>query len=186
MQTKLLIVLITSILVITSCGSAAKLRRTVDTSSKDYQAINRVLKAKKGGKIILKETYVLDPSIHREIDVDQLLYISENDSLFYKVTADGKLTGKPLSTISKIGVDKKFGFGSNTAIYVLAMAAGIALTLAVEKDNRQNRDNISNLGAYRTPIYTIYGIGITVGLLAIANLLNSSAEPRNYVFYSVE
>lgn len=184
MREKLVSTLIIYALILSSCGSSARLSRKVNTIKKDYQAINAILKAKRGGKIILKEAYTFDPSIVKEIYVDELHFIN-NDSLFYKVTADGKLSGKPLSAISKIGVDRKFGFTSATAAYLTALAAGVAITLSADKNFRNSYD-YDVLGSFRVPIFTFLGTGLTVGLLGLANILNGSPAPKNYVFYTIE
>lgn len=179
----LVLILITSMFS-ASCASQINTSRKIRSSDKNYTTINNVLSRKKGGKIILKEPYSFDSSIVKEIFVDEF-HVINNDSLFYKVTADGKLIGKPLSAISKIGVDRKFGFNSASAAYLTALASGLAITLTADKNFRNNYD-YDVLGSLRVPVFTFLGIGLTVLTLGAANLINGSPTPNNYIFYTIE
>lgn len=153
------ILLIVSLL-LSSCASSVLVGRKINSSTKNYDHINKVMKKKKAGIIVLNETSSIDSTMHRTIEVEQLLYIdSVSDSLFYKVYEYSTISGKHLSEIYKIGTiksDKDF-FPNFSHLLVLT-----PVVASVIEANRIKDDP-----------YAVYAIGYIFVAGAVSSLVLS-------------
>lgn len=183
---KLTLIILIGAFTISSCASIPKVAGRINTSDKNYYSINKAMKNKKG-LIVLNDTYQLDPVRHRQFEVEELIYInSSSDSLFYKVFNSSKISGKHVSEIHKIGIEKKRHLTKNAKNSLLFGVSALAVGLALRNDRDEPYHELA-------VAYTLFaGIIIVPSIIAAAIFINipsssiTTANAENYIFYIIE